>query len=304
MIKKNHNIFVIDNLEKKKKLNKEKIDLISSNLIYFIKYDLTKPIKLKKNNFDIIFNLAAILGVKNVNKNPYQTLINNIEITKNLINFCKKQKNCKLINFSSSEIYSNLIFKKKIIYPTPEALDLFFLDKSIPRDSYGLSKFIGEKMCQLSKINFINIRPHNIYGPDMGYSHVVPELIKKILIKNKVSILSYKHKRAFCYIDDAIKQTLEISFAKKADKKTINIGNPDEEISIYKLANKIKYFLNRNTIILKDKHITEGSPARRVPSLSKYDSFFGKIKYTKLDEGLKRTIAWYLMDIKNFRKNN
>ena len=54
------------------------------------------------------------------------------------------------------------------------------LDKTISRDSYGLSKLVAEKMCYFSGINYINIRPHNIYGPNMGYNHVIPELIKNL----------------------------------------------------------------------------------------------------------------------------
>ena len=40
-------------------------------------------------------------------------------------------------------------------------------------------------MCFFAKINYINIRPHNIYGPDIGYSHVIPELIKKFIREKK-----------------------------------------------------------------------------------------------------------------------
>lgn len=270
-------------------------------MISFKKINLTKPIKLK-NNFDIIYNFAAILGVRNVSKKPYTTLTQNIEITKNLIDFCKKKKNCKYINFSSSEVYSNLISKKLIKYPTIEKLDLIFLHKNIARDSYGLSKFISEKMCEHSNINFINIRPHNIYGPDMGYSHVIPELIKKMLNNKKISIVSANHKRAFCYIDDAVEQIIKLSFSKLIKKETFNIGNPNEEITIFNLAKKIQYNLKREISLKKDKKITVGSPERRVPSLSKFKKYFGKTEFTILNEGLRKTITWYCSDLKKNRK--
>ena len=130
--------------KEKKKLSKEQLKLIKKNKISFKKINLTKPIKLK-NNFDIIYNFAAILGVRNVTKKPYITLTQNIEITKNLIDFCKKKKNCKFINFSSSEVYSNLIFKKLIKYPTIENLDLNSISNSISnsRVDFGIYLFFS-----------------------------------------------------------------------------------------------------------------------------------------------------------------
>ena len=302
LISKKHKVTVIDNLQRKKKLNIDQIKLIKHNSLKFYKFDISKPIKIKKNNFDIIYNFAAILGVKKVSKNPFDTFNKNLEITKNLIYFCKKQKNCKFINFSSSEVYSNLIFLNRINYPTPENLNLTFLHKTISRDSYGLSKFITEKMCEFSNINFINIRPHNIYGPDMGYAHVVPELIYKIYKNKKVKVFSHNHKRAFCYIDDAIDQIVKLSLKKNIKKETINIGNPTQEINMYNLANKINVIMNNKAKIKKNIKITIGSPHRRVPSLSKFQRMVGKIDFTSLNDGLKKTVNWYINDIRKNRK--
>ncbi len=195
-----------------------------------------------------------------------------------------------------------MIFKKLIRYPTIENLDLIFSHKNIARDSYGLSKFISEKMCEHSDINFINIRPHNIYGPDMGYSHVIPELIKKMLNNKKISIVSANHKRAFCYINDAVEQIIKISFNKMIKKETFNIGNPNEEITIFSLAKKIQYNLKTEISLKKDKKITVGSPERRIPSLSKFKKYFGKMKFIVLNEGLKKTITWYRSDLQKNKK--
>ena len=171
------------------------------------------------------------------------------------------------------------------------------LDKTISRDSYGLSKLVAEKMCYFSGINYINIRPHNIYGPNMGYNHVIPELIKKIYKNKEVGIVSHNHKRAFCYIDDAINQIVKISFSRKFKNQTFNIGNPLEEIDIYTLAKKIKNSLNVKTKLYKSKKETEGSPQRRIPCMKKYKNLIGKLKTTKIDLGLQKTIQWYKNDI-------
>ena len=130
------------------------------------------------------------------------------------------------------------------------------LNKLINRDSYFLSKFFGEKNCRNEWVKFLNLRPHNIYGPRMGKSHVIPELIEKINLNQKyVKIFSPDHKRAFCYIDDAIVQIVKLSLDRNINKKTYNIGNMTQEIKIYDLAKKIKKLLNSKSS-LKRFYIT------------------------------------------------
>ena len=68
-----------------------------------------------------------------------------------------------------------------------------------------LSKIYGEVLCHFSNLPYIIIRPHNIFGERMGMSHVIPELIRKILLSKKfVNVSNQTHKRTFCYIKDAI----------------------------------------------------------------------------------------------------
>ena len=149
----------------------------------------------------------------------------------------------------------------------------------------------------MSGLNFINLRPHNIYGPRMGKSHVIPELIEKINSNSKsVNIFSPNHMRAFCYIDDAIEQIIKLSLDKSTNRKTYNIGNMTEEIKIYNLAKKIKKILKSKST-LKRSNITAGSPYRRVPNMRKTLNKIrknNKIKFHTLDEGLLKTIKWYL----------
>ena len=69
----------------------------------------------------------------------------------------------------------------------------------------------------------------------MGFSHVIPELVKKIEKNNvkKIKIFSPTHKRSFCHVDDAIDQILGLSFSKHVYNDTFNIGNSNEETKIF-----------------------------------------------------------------------
>ena len=128
----------------------------------------------------------------------------------------------------------------------------------------------------------------------MGYSHVIPELIKKIRFqKNKqIKIYSPSHKRAFCYIDDAIEQIVGLSFSITVKNKTFNIGNSREEIKIFDLAKIIKDKLKSKKKLIKYIY-TSGSPKRRVPSMSKTNSYLKKRNYISLNKGIQNYINWY-----------
>ena len=296
LLQKGYRVFAIDNFNRAKKDKDFKKIKLNKNF-KIISIDLKKELKLEIK-FTYIFHLAAIVGVSNVNKSPYETLQNNLVTLLNVINYVKKMKsNSKIIFFSSSEVYSSLIESKKIRFPISEDNQILIPNNLIKRDSYFLSKFFGEKIIEMSGLNFINLRPHNIYGPRMGKSHVIPELIEKINSNSKsVNIFSPNHMRAFCYIDDAIEQIIKLSLDKSTNRKTYNIGNMTEEIKIYSLAKKIKKILKSKST-LKRSNITAGSPYRRVPNMRKTLNKIrknNKIKFHTLDEGLLKTIKWYL----------
>lgn len=287
----NYKIYLIDNLSRGKIDYSLKKLLLSKN-VKLIKYDLNQKIKLKEN-FDYIFHLAAVVGVANVNKNPYETIKNNITPLLNFLDFINLKKT-KVIFFSTSEVYSPLIKKNKISFPLKVNNDLMIPFKITSRDTYFLSKLFCEKILQTSNCEYIILRPHNIYGPRMGHSHVIPELTTRFKkSKKKIDIFSPNHTRAFCYIDDAINQIIELSLNKKIKNTIFNIGNHKEEIKIYELAKKIQNIMKKKYLIKKGI-ITEGSPQRRVPDMKHTLSRIKSKNFVKLDDGLLKTISWYI----------
>lgn len=297
---KKNKIYVIDNFSKnlKKKTNSKilqnkNIRFIEKNLINISEY-------LKIYDFDYIFHFAAVLGVQKVIHNPFLTLKDNIQTTANLIDFSKKQKKLKKICFTStSEVYSYTLEKRLAKYPTPENIDFLISGNFNKRSSYLLSKIVGEHLISYSGLNYIIFRPHNIFGPDMGFSHVIPELTKKILNKKKSSILirNSNHIRTFCYVDFAIDLIFNISHHNKNSKKIFNIGSPDKAVSIKYLANKIKKILESKNKLSFSRTLQYNSPKRRKPDMNR------SLRYTKFkhnfENGLKVTVLWY----KNFFSN-
>jgi UDP-glucose 4-epimerase len=291
---KENKIYIIDNLSKKTD-NKNLPKILKNKNIKLIQKDLSSISDyLKIYNFDYIYHFAAILGVKKVIDNPFITLKDNILTTINLINFSIKQKKLKKICFTStSEVYAYSLKKKLAKYPTPEDIDFLISKDFNPRSSYLLSKIVGEYLMNYSKLNFVIFRPHNIFGPQMGFAHVIPQLTKKILRgnKKKITIHNSKHKRTFCDIDFAIDLILNISHKKKLTNKIFNIGSPEKEISIMELAKKIKKILNSKNQLIFSNIQKDNSPEKRRPNMRR-SLDYSRINHN-FEKGLKETVLWY-----------
>ncbi len=295
LIENNQNkIYIIDNFSNKK-VDKKLLHILKNKNVKLIQKDL-KYISdyLKVFDFDYIYHFAAILGVKKVIDSPFSTLKENILTTISLLNFSKKQKKLKKICFTStSEVYAYTLKKKLAKYPTPEDIDFLISKDFSPRSSYLLSKIVGEYLINYSRLNYIIFRPHNIFGPQMGFVHVIPQLTKKILSnkKNKMVISNSNHKRTFCNIDFAIELILKISHKRNSSKKTFNIGSPEKEISIMQLAQKIKKIVKSKKKLVSSNYRKDDSPEKRRPNMSR------SLGYTKLkhnfEKGLKETVLWY-----------
>ena len=291
---KKNKIYIVDNLSKKTG-NESLLNLLKNKNVKLIQKDLNHISDyLKILNFDYIYHFAAILGVKNVIDNPLTTLKENILTTINLVNFAKKQKKLKKICFTStSEVYAYSLRKKLAKYPTPEDIDFLISKDFSPRSSYFLSKIVGEYLMNYSGLNFVIFRPHNIFGPQMGFVHVIPQLIKKMLEfdKRKIVIRNSNHKRTFCEINFAIELIINISHKKYLKNKVFNIGSPEKEISILNLAQKIKKILKTKNKLMPSNLKKDDSPEKRKPDMKR------SLSYAKLnhnfDKGLKETVMWY-----------
>jgi UDP-glucose 4-epimerase len=303
-INKGYKVDLIDNFKRgmidfslKKLLENKNVNLIKTNLLIL-------NLKDWKIDYDKIFHLAAIIGVKHVNKNPKDVLTQNIYLLDNVIKIANKQKKLtKFMFFSTSEVYSGTLRYYGLKIPTPENTNLTVDDLNRNRTSYMLSKIYGELMCNISKnLPHTNIRPHNFYGPRMGFSHVIPELLKKMHeTKNgKINIMSPNHKRTFCYILDAVEMIYQLSITNKSTHNTYNLGSSKKSISIFQLAKVMAQLFDKKILLIKSK--TEaGSPINRQPDMRKFKKIINLNSEYNLENGIMDTYNWYLENI--FIKN-
>jgi UDP-glucose 4-epimerase len=297
----NHFITLIDNQDP----NKYVKDLLLLDNVEYIKVDLCDVSSLNciPDDYDYIYHLAALLGVDNVIKNPFLVLQTNAESTLNILKIAKKQIKLKSLFFSStSEVYTGTSENYEIPVPTSEEVPICLMNIKVPRSAYSLSKLFGESACINSanenKYNLVIGRYHNIYGPMMGFRHVIPEVFSKIISSNFIELPSADHTRSFCYIDDAISSTIKLMHKCCSKFEIVNIGNSSEEISIYQLVKMIA------TTIGKDIEInilppTKGSIKRRCPDITKLIELTEYNPIVSLKQGLIKTFNWYNSEVFN-----
>jgi nucleoside-diphosphate-sugar epimerase len=252
---------------------------------------------LLSDDYTIIYQFAAIIGVRHVLERPYEVLHKNVVIQANAIELAKRQKVLSRFVFAStSEIYAGSLTYMSMPIPTPEDVPLALPNLEQPRTSYMLSKIYGEAMCQQSGLPFIIVRPHNVYGPRMGLVHVLPELIKKACAlpqMGRLEVASVDHRRAFCFIDDAVEILRHLVSEPKAVRGTFNLGNQEQEISIGEVAHIVLRVTGRTDLDIVPLPETPGSPARRCPDMKQTIDMTGFQPIVDLEEGTRSTYKWY-----------
>lgn len=247
-------------------------------------------------DYDVIFHFAALLGVQNVINNPYNVLALNNKMLTNIISLGKIQKSLKRMVFTStSEVYAGTLRYHGLNFPTAEDTTLTVNKLEEPRTSYMLSKIYGEALCIHSGLPYTIVRPHNIYGPRMGLSHVIPELLFKVHNMNKdeeLEVFSVDHQRTFCYIDDAINLILYSSESVKGRNKILNVGVESPEVKIGELAKIIIKTVGKN-VNIKAIQPTPGSPVRRCPSIKNIEEITQYSPNISLEDGIRKTYSWY-----------
>lgn len=266
--------------------------------VRILSLDLTTPhaTAALDDDYDVIFHLAALLGVANVLERPYPTLRDNVALLAEVIQFGLRQKKLQRFVFAStSEVYAGSLLHMDMPIPTPEDFPLALPDLAQPRTSYMLSKIYGEAMVTHSGLPYTILRPHNIYGPRMGLLHVVPQLLEKAHkapAGGHLEVFSVEHRRTFCFVDDAV--AMMIAAAEKADchNQTLNLGNEAPEITMMELA-QIVIATTGKSLTIQAAPATAGSPARRAPQMTKMTRLTGVAAHTSVETGVRRTYDWY-----------
>jgi nucleoside-diphosphate-sugar epimerase len=248
---------------------------------------------------DMVAHLAYLQGTQTFYANPRTVLDVALRGMLAVLDACQRTGCGEMLLVSSSEAYQ---VAEQV--PTPETVPLSVPDPMNARYSYGGGKIA----CELLALAWardgildraVIARPHNIYGPDMGREHVIPEFalrMNRFTAEQPEGIIDFpiqgtgQETRSFCYIEDCTDQ-LALLLARGITG-IYHVGTMDEH-TIEDVACAIADRYGREIKVVPGK-LPQGSPPRRLPALAKLRGLAGShLAVTPWEYGLDATVSWY-----------
>jgi UDP-glucose 4-epimerase len=246
---------------------------------------------------DLIFHLAAAVGVRHIVKDPLAAINTNVRGTEAVL-ACAFRYWKRIVIASTSEIYG-----KASHVPFREDDDRVLGSPAVTRWSYSMSKAIDEHFAfayAAKGLPVSIVRYFNSYGPrldERGYGSVVANFARQALRGDPITVHGDgKQSRCFTYVSDTVAGTLLAGEAEGAIGEAFNIGTPTET-SVLELAETIKRLVpSKSPIQFVPYEACYGTgfedPRRRVPAIDKAKRLLGFRPKVGLESGLKKTLAW------------
>jgi UDP-glucose 4-epimerase len=248
---------------------------------------------------DLVYHLAAVVGVEHYVEDPFHVLNVNVNGTQNVLKFAHRYDK-RVVFASTSEVYG-----KSRDTPFREDGDRLLGSTEIDRWCYSTSKAVGEHFCfAYGKLGLpvVIVRFFNAYGPrldriDVG--RVITIFMGQLLRGEDLTVIGDgKQTRAFTYVDDAVLALVRAGTLPEAVGRIFNIGS-DRETTILELAETMirahpgtgsRVKLVRQEDVYGDSY--EDIP-RRFPDITRMRTILGVEPKVPLEEGLRRTIDWF-----------
>lgn len=259
-----------------KKVGRADLDVLARDAgkrLEIVEQDLARDTSaLAGERFDVVFHLAAIVGVAYVRAHPYETLDVNLRSTLNVLDACRRIEPRAVLFTSSSENYAAGVDAGRLPLPTPEGVDLSIADVREPRWSYAASKIAGETAvfaaAREHAFTPIVARLHNVYGPRMPPTHAVPEIMLRCRRKvDPFPIYGPDQTRSFLHVEDAARALILTTERVHGPAGGIFHVGSSREVRIEDLARMIFDVSGHHPRI--ERHPpSPGSVSRRVPDVT------------------------------------
>ena len=293
-----HEITVLDNLSVGKVSNIA--HHLESDRFHFVNDSILNLTTLERliRQVDLIYHLAAVVGVKYVVEDPLKAIVTNVRGTENVLEFAFKYW-VRTVVASSSEIYG-----KSTKVPLHEDSDRLLGSTTVGRWSYSDAKAIDEyfALAYAKKgLPISVVRYFNAYGPRLdprGYGSVIAKFMSQAMRDEPITVYDDgRQTRCFTYILDTVRGTILTATRSEASGKVFNIGS-NRETSVNELAETIKKLTNSSSEIV---HLPYESvygedfeeTRRRVPDVERARDVLGFEALTPLEDGLGKTLAWF-----------
>lgn len=302
LVARGDEVYVIDNLSTGSIENIEHLKPHPS-FRYTIDTVLNEPVTAELiDRVDVVFHLAAAVGVRLIVESPVNTIETNVHGTEMVLKLANKKKK-KVVIASTSEVYG-----KSTAVPFGEDNDLVMGPTSKGRWSYACSKAIDEFLAlayhKEKRLPVVVVRLFNTVGPRQTgrYGMVIPNFVKQALMGHPLSVHGDgSQTRCFTYVSDVVEGLLRLAAHDGAVGRVFNIGNDREEVSILELARRVKARTQSTSEIQTipySQAYEEGfeDMQRRVPDLSRIRALVGYEPQVHLDQILDRVIEYFMSD--------
>ena len=247
---------------------------------------------------DVVFHLAAAVGVGHIIEHPLRSLVINTKGAENVIAACVKHDR-KLLLASTSEIYG-----KTAKMPMSEDDDRVLGSTTVARWGYSTAKAIDEHLALAHAQHGLRmsiVRYFNSYGPRLdprGYGSVVANLMRQAIDNEPLTVHGDgSQTRCFTYVDDTVEGTLRAALDLRGEGKIFNVGN-DQETSIIDLATTIIAMTGSSSAVQHisyEQRFGKGfeDTKRRIPDVQRARAVLDFNAGVSLQDGLQRTLAWW-----------
>jgi UDP-glucose 4-epimerase len=290
-----HEVIVLDNLSTGSIANIEHLKGTSC-FSYVIDSVTNEPLLAELiDRSDVVYHLAAAVGVKLIVEQPVHTIETNVHGTEVVLKHANKKKKLVFIA-STSEVYG-----KSVDVPFRESADLVLGPTLKHRWAYACSKMIDEFLAlaywKEKKLPVVVVRLFNTVGPRQTgqYGMVVPTFVRQALAGHPITVFGDgTQSRSFTYVGDVVEALVALANEPRAVGNVFNIGNVGE-ITIADLATRVKEMTGSQSpiqYIPYDQAYEAGfeDMPRRVPDISRLRELVGYEPKVDLDEILKRVI--------------
>jgi UDP-glucose 4-epimerase len=267
------------------------------NFSYHIDSVMNRPLIAELvDHCDVVFHLAAAVGVRLIVDNPVRTIMTNISGTEAVLQTASKKK-CKVLLTSTSEVYG-----KRTEVPFREDDDLVLGPPNKRRWSYACSKATDEFLAlaygEERQLPVVISRLFNTVGPRQSgrYGMVVPRFVEQALAGEPITVYGDgQQTRCFAYVGDVVRILAGLAELPAAVGEIINVGST-EEITIAQLAQRVKERADSRseiTFVPYDEAYGSGfeDMRRRLPDTSKLNRLLSDRPTTSLDQALDAIIA-------------
>jgi NAD dependent epimerase/dehydratase len=261
----------------------EKVELVHG--------DITDPYYVKQvtKDVDVVFHLAALIGIPYSYIAPEQYVNVNIKGTLNVLQAALENGVDKVVHTSTSETYGTAIY-------TP-------IDESHPlqgQSPYSASKIGADKLAESYYLSFdmpvATIRPFNTFGPRQSARAVIPAIISQALVKDEINVGSLNPVRDMTFIKDTVNGFIAVATSERSIGEVINVGTGK--------GHTIGDILSSILRMVGKEHIKVTEDVKRVRPVksevmelicdnSKAKKLVGWEPQYTLEEGLRLTVDWF-----------